>query len=221
MVSSDDLTVGETVLAIGNPLGLEFANSVTKGIISGLNRSVSVDTNSDGQPDWVTEVIQTDAAINPGNSGGALVNADGQVIGINSMKIAQSSVEGIGFAIPTSTALPIMEQLEKDGEITRPQIGISTVSLMQVPPQYRYEIKLPNEVEGGMVVANVQANSPADRAGLKQFDVITKIDGNEVTSILELRKYLYSKNVGDKVKLEYVRDGEFHKTDLKLEEMAK
>ncbi|WP_244987031.1 S1C family serine protease [Oceanobacillus caeni] len=221
MVSSDDLTVGETVLAIGNPLGLEFANSVTKGIISGLNRSVSVDTNSDGQPDWVTEVIQTDAAINPGNSGGALVNADGQVIGINSMKIAQSSVEGIGFAIPTSTALPIMEQLEKDGEITRPQIGISTVSLMQVPPQYRYEIKLPNEVEGGMVVANVQANSPADRAGLKQFDVITKIDGNDVTSILELRKYLYSKNVGDKVKLEYVRDGEFHKTDLKLEEMAK
>jgi serine protease Do len=222
IVSSENLTVGETVLAIGNPLGLEFANSVTKGIVSGLNRSVTVDTNSDGQPDWVTEVIQTDAAINPGNSGGALVNADGQVIGINSMKIAQSSVEGIGFAIPTSTALPIMEQLEKEGEITRPQIGISTVSLLQVPPQYRYEINLPDDLEGGMVIANVQPNSPADRAGLKQFDVITKIDGNEVTSILELRKYLYSKTtVGDNIKLEYIRDGEYHNTNLKLEEIAK
>ncbi|WP_068676169.1 S1C family serine protease [Oceanobacillus sp. Castelsardo] len=222
ITSSEDLIVGETVLAIGNPLGLEFANSVTKGIVSGLNRSVTVDTNSDGQPDWVTEVIQTDAAINPGNSGGALVNADGQVIGINSMKIAQSSVEGIGFAIPASTALPIMEQLEKEGEITRPQIGISTVSLLQVPPQYRYEINLPDEIEGGMVIANIQPNSPADRAGLKQFDVITKIDGNEVTSVLELRKYLYSKTtVGDNIELEYVRNGEFLKTNLKLEEMVK
>ncbi|WP_231514893.1 S1C family serine protease [Oceanobacillus salinisoli] len=218
--SSENLVVGETVLAIGNPLGLEFANSVTKGIISGLNRSVSVDTNGDMQADWVTEVIQTDAAINPGNSGGALVNADGDVIGINSMKIAQGAVEGIGFAIPVDAALPIMEELEAEGEVTRPQIGISTASLYQVPPQYRYEINLPDDVEGGMVIADVQPNSPADRAGLQQFDVITKIDRNEVTSILELRKYLYSETtVGDDLEIEYIRDGETHTTNLQLVEM--
>ncbi len=218
--SSDELQVGETVLAIGNPLGLDFANTVTKGIISGLNRSVNVDTNSDGQADWVTEVLQTDAAINPGNSGGALVNADGEVIGINSMKIAQSSVEGIGFAIPIDAALPLMEQLETEGEVARPLIGISTASLNQVPPQFRYEIQLPNDIEGGMVIANVQQGSPADDAGLQQFDVITKINGQEVTTILELRKYLYSETkIGDNIEVEYIRDGERHTTTLVLEKL--
>lgn len=219
--SSGDLIVGETVLAIGNPLGLEFANTVTKGIISGLNRSVPVDTNHDGQPDWITEVIQTDAAINPGNSGGALVNANGEVIGINSMKIARSAVEGIGFAIPVDTALPIMEQLETEGQVVRPLIGISTVALYQVPPQYRYQIILPDDVDGGIVIAHVEPRSPADRAGLKQFDVITKIDDEPITSILELRKYLYSEtSVGDEVEIEFIRDGEFEKTKLILEEMT-
>ena len=218
--SSEDLIVGETVMAIGYPLGLEFANTVTKGIISGLNRSVPVDTNHDGQPDWITEVIQTDAAINPGNSGGALVNADGEVIGINSMKIARSAVEGIGFAIPVDTALPIMEQLETEGQVTRPLIGISTVALYQVPPQYRYKIILPDEVEGGIVIAHVEPRSPADRAGLQQFDVITKIDDEPITSILELRKYLYSETtVGDEIEIEYIRDGKFETTKLILEEM--
>lgn len=218
--SSTDLQIGETVLAIGNPLGMEFANTVTKGIISGLNRSVNVDTNSDGQADWITQVIQTDAAINPGNSGGALVNAEGQVIGINSMKIAESTVEGIGFAIPVDEALPIIEQLETEGEVTRPSIGISIAPLSQVPPQYRYEINLPEGVQNGMVIADVQNGSPADTAGLQQFDVITKINGQEVTSILDMRKYLYSEtNVGDTVEIEYIRDGETQTTSLKLEEM--
>ncbi|MGJ9459444.1 S1C family serine protease [Oceanobacillus sp. CF4.6] len=216
--SSDNLQVGETVLAIGNPLGMEFANTVTKGIISGLDRSVPVDTNSDGQADWVTEVLQTDAAINPGNSGGALVNADGEVIGINSMKIAQSSVEGIGFAIPVDSALPIMEQLETEGEVARPLIGISTASLNQVPPQYRYDINLPDDVEGGMVIADVQQGSPADTAGLQQLDVITKINDQKVTSLVELRKYLYSEtNVGDNLEVEYIRNGEQQTTTLELE----
>jgi serine protease Do len=217
--SSGDIQVGESVLAIGNPLGLEFANSVTKGIISGLNRSVEVDTNGDGQPDWVTEVLQTDAAINPGNSGGALVNADGEIIGINSMKIAQSAVEGIGFAIPSDSALPIMEQLEAEGEITRPMIGISTAALYQVPPEYRYEINLPDDIEGGMVVANVETGSPADVAGLQQFDVIININGEPVTSIMELRQSLYSDSaLGETIEIEYVRDGNIESAELVLEE---
>ena len=216
--SSEDLKVGETVIAIGNPLGMNFANTVTKGIVSGLNRSVSIDTNGDARPDWITEVIQTDAAINPGNSGGALVNADGEVIGINSMKIAKQEVEGIGFAIPMDSALPIMEQLEQNGEIERPLIGISTASLNQVPPQYRSEIKLPEDVKGGMVVADVQTGSSADAAGLQQFDVITKINGNEITSILELRKFLYSETkIGDTIEIEFYRDGKAQTANLQLQ----
>lgn len=217
--SSKDVKVGDTVLAIGNPLGMEFANSLTKGIISGLNRSVSVDTNGDRQPDWVTEVIQTDAAINPGNSGGALVDVDGKVIGINSMKIAQSAVEGIGFAIPIDSALPIMEQLAEKGEVERPFIGISTAPINQVPPQYRNQIQLPDDIEGGMVIASVEPGSPAEKAGLQQFDVITKINGEKITSILELRKNLYANaSVNDTIKLEFYRNGKKQTVPLKLTE---
>lgn len=217
LASSENLNVGETVLAIGNPLGLEFANTVTRGIVSGLDRSVQVDTNQDGIPDWVTEVIQTDAAINPGNSGGALVNTDGEVIGINSMKIAQGAVEGIGFAIPTDTAVPIIEQLEEDGEIIRPQIGVTITSLYQVPPQHQHEITLPDEIDGGVVIANVEKGSPADDADLEQFDVITKIDNQPVTNMLELRQYLYSEaSVGETVTVEVARDGSLLSTELTL-----
>lgn len=216
---SKDLLVGETVFAIGNPLGMDFSGSVTKGIISGLNRSVQVDTNGDSQPDWVTEVIQTDAAINPGNSGGALINTDGEIVGINSMKIARSEVEGIGFAIPIDAALPIMEQLEKSGEVSRPFIGITTAELNQVPQQYHQNIILPEDIEGGMVIADVQPDSPAGTAGLKQFDVITKINGQDVTSLLDLRKYMYSEvSVGDEVDLEIFREGKQQNIKLKLTE---
>ncbi|MFD1361972.1 S1C family serine protease [Lentibacillus salinarum] len=215
--SSDDMDVGETVIAIGNPLGMEFANTLTRGIVSGLDRSVNMDTNGDGQPDWVTEVIQTDAAINPGNSGGALVNADGKVIGINSMKIAQTAVEGIGFAIPIDAAMPIIEQLETDGNVARPYIGISSASLNQVPPQYREQIQLPQDIEGGMVVAQVETGSPADAANLQQFDVITKINGNDVTSLVDLRNYLYNEaEIGDTIEIEFYRNGEAQTASLEL-----
>ncbi|MEW9675121.1 trypsin-like peptidase domain-containing protein [Lentibacillus sp. L22] len=214
---SGDLEVGDTVIAIGNPLGMEFSGSVTKGIISGLERNIKIDTNGDNQPDWSTEVIQTDAAINPGNSGGALVNSDGEVIGINSMKIAQQSVEGIGFAIPIDSAMPIMKDLEKKGKIERPFIGVSTAALDEVPPQYQQNIKLPKDVDHGMVVANIEPGSPADKAGLNQFDVITKINDKEVKSILDLRKYMYSEtNVGDTIKLEVYQNGKPNTVELTL-----
>lgn len=215
--TTEDKQVGETVFAIGNPLGMEFANSLTKGIISGLNRSVSVDTTGDQVADWVTEVIQTDAAINPGNSGGALVDSIGEVIGINSMKIASTQVEGIGFAIPIDTALPIMEQLETNGKVQRPFIGISMATLNQVPMQYRHNVILPDGVDHGMVVASVEPGSPAEKLGLQQFDVITKIDDHETPTALELRKYMYSETkVGDTVKLEIYRNGEKQVIDLEL-----
>ncbi|GGA84494.1 S1C family serine protease [Ornithinibacillus halotolerans] len=217
--TTDGKQVGETVFAIGNPLGIEFANSLTKGIISGLERSVSVDTNGDRVADWITEVIQTDAAINPGNSGGALVDANGEVIGINSMKIASTQVEGIGFAIPIDSALPIMNQLETTGKVQRPYIGISMATINQVPMQYRYNIILPEGVDHGMVVASVEPESPADKAGLQQFDIITKIDGHDTPTPLELRKYMYTETqVGDTIELEIYRNGEKQIVELELTE---
>src|SRR5699024_6928480 len=214
---SEKLEVGETVIAIGNPLGSEFAGSVTKGIISGLNRSVPVDTNGDQQPDWVTEVLQTDAAINPGNSGGALVNTKGQVVGINSMKVAQQSVEGIGLAIPSNTAQPIIKDLEENGEVTRPTLGIATAPLDQVPPEVQNEIDLPKDVQAGMVIANVDSDSPAEKAGLKKFDVITKIDDQEITSIVDIKVALYTDaQPNEKVTVEFVRDGQKESKELTL-----
>src|SRR5699024_189309 len=125
--------------------------------------------------------------------------------------------EGIGFAIPIDSAKPIMEQLENNGKVERPFIGISTASLDEVPPQYQQKIQITNDVENGMVVANVEPGSPADEAGLKQFDVITKIDGHEIDSILDLRKYMYSETeVGDTVKLEVYQNGEAENVELEL-----
>lgn len=214
---SDKLEVGETVIAIGNPLGSEFAGSVTKGIISGLNRSVEVDTNGDKQADWVTEVLQTDAAINPGNSGGALVNTKGKVVGINSMKVAQNAVEGIGLAIPSNTAQPIIKDLEEKGEVTRPTLGIATAPLNQVPPEIQSQIDLPANVRSGMVIANIDADSPAEKAGLEKFDVITKIDKHNIASIVDIKVALYTDALpNDKVTVEFIRDGKKQSVELNL-----
>ncbi|WP_404349899.1 trypsin-like peptidase domain-containing protein [Sutcliffiella horikoshii] len=215
---SDAITLGEPVIAIGNPLGLEFFGSVTQGIISGKERIIPVDIDQNGQPDWEADVIQTDAAINPGNSGGALVNLRGEVIGINSMKIAQSRVEGIGFAIPIRAVQPIIEDLEKHKEVQRPFMGVGLASLSDVPLEaQKSTLKLPEDVKSGIVVTGVEPTSPADKAGLKQYDVIVKLDEQEIKDALGLRKFLYSqKNIGDTMKVSYYRDGKLEETEMKL-----
>lgn len=216
--SSDNLKVGEPAIAIGNPLGLRFAGSVTKGIISGKQRAIPQDFNGDGQKDWQSEVIQTDAAINPGNSGGALINIEGQVIGINSMKIAQSAVEGIGFAIPIETVKPIIAELEQYGQVNRAFIGIEAYSLSQVPTsEWRNTLNLPEGVDGGLYIRSITRMSPADKAGLQPLDVITAIDGEPVEDIIDLRKYLYKqKDPGDELEITYYREGEKNTVTLTL-----
>lgn len=218
MGSSGNIKVGEPAIAIGNPLGLMFSGSVTQGVISGTERTIPQDFNQDGRADWQAEVIQTDAAINPGNSGGALININGQLIGINSMKINQTAVEGIGFAIPIDSALPIIQELETTGEVTRPFIGVEIYSLEEVPQsEWRSTLKLPGEIEGGVYVWSVDPLSPADRAGLQRLDVITELDGEPVMNMIDLRKVLYyEKEVGDKVVITYYRDGELKETTITL-----
>lgn len=216
---SDAVKPGEPVIAIGNPLGLQFSGSVTQGIISGTERAIPIDENGDGQVDWNSEVLQTDAAINPGNSGGALINLDGKVIGINSMKIAESAVEGIGLSIPSNHAIPIIEDLEKYSEVRRPFIGIGMRSLNEVSSYHKEQtLKLAEDVTDGVIVMSVVPVSPAAQAGLQEFDVITEFAGEKVKDIIELRKVLYDQDVGDSVEVIYYRNGEKMSGKMKLAE---
>lgn len=218
MGSSDEVKIGEPAIAIGNPLGLRFAGSVTEGIISGKQRAIPQDFNNDGVPDWQAEVIQTDAAINPGNSGGALINIKGQLIGINSMKIARSAVEGIGFAIPIDSAKPIIKELEANGKVTRPYMGVEAYSLSEVP-QYHWSktLHLPDSVDGGVYLESVEPMSPASEAGLQRLDVIVKLDDEPIKDIIDLRKHLYQqKHVGDKMKITFYRDGKKQEVTMTL-----
>ncbi|RHW32268.1 S1C family serine protease [Oceanobacillus profundus] len=216
--TSESIKVGEPAIAIGNPLGLYLSSTVTQGVISGTERTIPQDFNQDGRADWQAEVIQTDAAINPGNSGGALINIYGQLIGINSMKINQAAVEGIGFAIPIDHALPIIEELETTGEVTRPYLGVEIYSLDEVPQtEWRDTLNLPSEVDGGVYVWNVEPLSPADQAGLERLDVITELDGNPIMNMIDLRKVLYQeKEIGDTIQVTYYRNGERVETDIEL-----
>lgn len=216
--NSDALKRGEPVIAIGNPLGLDFSGSVTTGVVSGKDRAVPVDLDGNGTEDWQAEVLQTDAAINPGNSGGALVNIKGQLIGINSMKIATSNVEGIGFAIPINSAIPVIESIEKNGEMIRPAMGVTLIDLAQVPQAQREDtLGLPSDVKEGVVVNSVLENSAAAKAGMQQFDVIIELDGKAVGDLIELRKHLYNtKKIGDKMTVQAYRDGKRITFELEL-----
>lgn len=209
---SSTLRPGDQVWAIGNPLGLELSRTVTQGIVSAVERSITVNTSAG---DWEFNVIQTDAAINPGNSGGALINSSGEVIGINSLKIADSGVEGLGFAIPSNDLIPIVNEIIEKGKVERPYLGVGLASLEEVPRMYLQD--LPNEVSEGVMVTNIDSNSAAAEAGLKVQDVIVSIDGKKITNSTDLRKYLYTEvKIGDKVELEIYRDGKSQKVELTL-----
>lgn len=216
--NSDVVKVGEPVIAVGNPLGLQFAGSVTQGIISGVNRTIPIDIDQDGIPDWHAEVLQTDAAINPGNSGGALVNIEGQVIGINSMKIAQEAVEGIGLSIPINYAKPIIADLEKFGQVRRPYMGVELRSLSDIPAyHWQQTLHLPPNVTEGVAILQVVPGSPAAQAGLREFDVIVALDDEKIADVIELRKHLYNrKQIGDTMKVTFYRDGKKKTVTLKL-----
>ncbi|CAI2550146.1 Serine protease Do-like HtrA [Apilactobacillus kunkeei] len=221
--NSDNIKVGETSLAIGSPLGSAYASSLTQGIISAKKREVPL-TGSNGQATGNTAtVIQTDTAINPGNSGGPLINLAGQVIGINSMKLASdsegTSVEGIGFAIPSNEVVNIINQLVKNGKIERPALGIQYVDLTNIAvSQQKSILKLPSSVENGVVVYTVTKNSPAENAGLKKYDVIVELAGKKISSQDEVKNILYSQKLGSTVSVKYYRDGKLKTGNIKLTE---
>jgi len=203
--------VGDTVFAIGAPLDDEYSWTVTRGILSGKDRLVSASSSNSTTQDMVMSVMQTDAAINSGNSGGPLANSNGQVIGITNMKLVSSGVEGIGFAIPIGDAIEYASELRTNGKIERPFLGISMLDATDTYNLSRYRITLDMN-QTGAVVIQVQENSPADKAGLKMGDVITKIEDYDVESVARLKYYLYKYSPNEKVKVTYIRDGKT-KTD--------
>lgn len=217
---SNKIQVGQKVLAIGSPLGSQYASSVTEGIISAKKRLVE-SSSEDGQNYGGSTVIQTDAAINPGNSGGPLINFAGQVIGINSMKLSSStsgtSVEGMGFAIPSNQVVDIINKLVKYGQVTRPAIGIGLVELSAVTvDDQKSLLKIPDTVKGGVVVMSLTPNGPAAKAGIQKYDVITGIDGKTVTGQADLREELYKHDLNDTVTITYYHQAEKKTVKVKL-----
>ena len=222
--NSDDIAVGETAFAIGSPLDLSFSNTVTKGIVSAVNRQIPMDVDGDGTVDWNQTVIQTDAAINPGNSGGALINNEGKLIGINESKIAKAtsnvSAEGIGFGIPSNEVKLITEQLEKSGKVVRPAMGVQLVSVNTIAND-TVKSQLKYEGKQGVVVRSVESGTPAAKAGLEKYDVITKLNDTEVKDVAAVRKFLFEKaKIGDTVKVTYYREGKEKITEIVVQAVS-
>ena len=218
---SDKIAVGETAFAIGSPLDVNLSNTVTKGIVSAVNRQIPMDVDGDGKNDWNQTVIQTDAAINPGNSGGALINSEGKLIGINESKIAKAtsnvSAEGIGFGIPSNEVKLITEQLEQSGRVIRPALGVQLVSVNTVDSD-TVKSQLNYEGKQGVVVRYVENGTPAAQAGLEKYDIITKLNGEEVKDVAAVRKYLFEKSkIGDTVKVTYYRNGKENTTNVAVQ----
>ena len=201
--NSNSIKIGEFAMAVGNPLGMQ--SSVTSGIISAVNRVVESD---DGN---TYTLIQTDAAINSGNSGGALVNSEGQVIGINTLKLSGTGIEGMGFAIPINDTIDIYSQLIANGKVLRPYMGIAGIDLDERTANY-YNLPV------GIYIKEIQANSPASTADIKTGDIVTGIDGTKVSTMNELNKIKEEKNIGDKITLDIYRSGEYKKTEITLGE---
>ncbi len=194
---SENVRVGETVYAIGNPIGYEFQRTVTSGIISAVNRTVRIDEN--GASTYMEDLIQTDAGINPGNSGGPLINPDGQIIGINSVKI--TTAEGIGFAVPINIVKPIIERYMKEEKFEEASLGIFAYD-KEIIPYIDEKI----DIQKGIYIAQISLDSPAAKTGLKIGDVITKIDNLELSKMCDLRSYIYTKSPGDEVTLNIYRN---------------
>ena len=215
---SDKIAVGETAFAIGSPLDVNLSNTVTKGIVSAVNRQIPMDVDGDGKNDWNQTVIQTDAAINPGNSGGALINNEGKLIGINESKIAKAtsnvSAEGIGFGIPSNEVKLITEQLEQSGKVIRPALGVQLVSVNTVDSD-TLKSQLNFEGKQGVVVRYVENGTPAAQAGIEKYDIITKLNGEDVKDVAAVRKYLFEKSkIGDTIKVTYYRNGKENTTSV-------
>lgn len=213
---SSSLELGDTVFTVGAPLGKEYMGTITKGIVSGVNRMVSVSLTSGS---YLMEVIQTDAPINSGNSGGPICNIKGEVIGITSSKLIGSGVEGMGFAIPINSVNSIINNIESGNKIVRPYLGVQLVDLTNTfALQYYYGISIGDDVEFGAVLSYIEKGKPADKANLKIGDVVVEIDGQKVEDVSHFKYILYKYSIGDKITVKYYRQNKLEETTIELTE---
>lgn len=203
--SIENVKVGDTVFAVGSPMGKSFSNTVTRGILSGKNRLVQTTINNTNE-EWIMNVVQTDAAINPGNSGGPLCDVSGNVIGINSLKIVESSIEGLGFAIPIEDALDYANSIIENGKIVRGYIGISMLDVNSKIQLLRNNIEIDDSIKKGVVIVEVFEDSPAEKSKLQKGDVILKINDNSINNISEFRYHLYKYKIGEEINLTIYRN---------------
>ncbi|MCI5879204.1 MAG: trypsin-like peptidase domain-containing protein [Bacillales bacterium] len=203
--SSESINVGDTVFTIGSPISSEYYGTVTRGILSGKNRLVNVTVESSN--DWIMNVMQTDAAINPGNSGGPLCNANGDVIGINSMKLVQSQVEGMGFAIPIEDAISYANMIVNGEKIKRSYLGLRMVNVSSTYNFANEDIKIDSKVISGVAIIEILKDGPCNNTGLKKGDVITKIGDYNIKTVAELRYHLYKYKPNDKINIVVNRNG--------------
>ncbi len=215
---STKLRVGDTLFTVGSPEGADYAGTVTKGILSGAERLVAVALTGSNTSDYYMKVLQTDAAINPGNSGGPICNINGEVIGITNMKLVDSTVEGMGFAIPIEDALFYAATLEKGENVVRPYFGIGMLDAANSYYLWQNGIVIDDKIDAGVVVLEVADNSPASEAKLKKGDIIISLGGEDISSIAEFRYELYQHQVGEVVEVQYIRGGKKKTAKVKLTE---
>lgn len=205
--TSENMSLGDTVFTVGSPMGFDYRGSVTSGVLSGKDRMVTVSVSNSSINDWVMRVLQIDASINPGNSGGPLLNINGEVIGVCSLKLVDSQIEGMGFAIPIEYAMSHVSQLEKGEAIEWPVLGISMSNTNDTMTLYRNNIRVSDDITEGVVVIEAVKDSAAGNAGLQAGDVIISLGGNKVSDIAHLRYELYQHSAGDEVEITFIRDG--------------
>ncbi|ANQ63813.1 trypsin-like peptidase domain-containing protein [Staphylococcus equorum] len=217
MGDSSTLVLGEPIIVVGNPLGVDFKGSVSEGIVSGLNRHIPVDIDKDEQYDVLMDALQIDAPVNPGNSGGGVVNRDGKLIGIASLKIDMDNVEGIAFAIPVNQAESIAKELEAKGEVKYPNTGIRIMNVADVDDEMRQSLQLPEDVKSGVLIGEVKENSTGEKSGLQKDDVIVELDGKELEDNLRYRQIIFNhKDDLDTLPAKIYRDGKLKDIKIKL-----
>lgn len=214
--SSEDMKLGDTVFTVGSPMGYDYRGSVTSGILSGKDRMVSVSLSNSSNNDWVMRVLQLDASINPGNSGGPLLNVNGEVIGVCSLKLVDNEIEGMGFAIPIEYAMSHVSTLESGKTIEWPMLGINMANVTDTALLYQNRIILDSDIKEGVVVISAVDGSGAKDAGLKKGDVITKLGGKKVKDYAYLRYELYQHQAGDTIEITYMRDKKEKTVKVKL-----
>lgn len=215
---STALELGDTLFTVGSPLGKEYMGTVTKGILSGKDRTVEVDLTN-GQ--FMLDVLQTDAAINPGNSGGPLVNINGEVIGVNSLKLVKDTIEGMGFAIPIEIAMTSVDRLEKGEEVIRPVLGVSIIDATDSHSLYLNKVFLDKDFSNGVVIVKIENDTPAKKAGLQSNDVILEVDNIKINGVGHFRFLLYKYKIDDTITIKYYRDKKEHEVKVKLTKSLK